>query len=103
MSKQRQMVIFKDDLVGFFDKIDDLGQHLVRKSAVVADDHYGDLGILPHVVVADFGDGDVELLANTGLKTLQGHPFRLQGIGFWKEQVKTEHADFHQDSPMATR
>src|ERR1051326_8176625 len=70
-------------------------QHRLGVAALPSHDAYRDLGRLPRIVAAGLGDGDVELVMQTVLQTLQHRPLVLEGVSAWKVQLEGAHTDDH--------
>jgi len=64
------------------DKVHHMRQGLVDMAAVVADAGYAQCSHLPHVLVIDLSDGDVELILHPGGDRPEHHSLALKGMVF---------------------
>jgi len=76
-------------------EINDLGQHFVGVSILIADAADTDGRQLPAVVVAHFRHGDIELVSDTTDYRFQHLPFAFKGHIFRQAEVYLAHAHIH--------
>src|SRR6202521_5814390 len=77
------------------DKVHDFAQRAVDERAVAADLADSQLGALPEIVIAGFGDRDVELLPYTSLDRAEHLTLALERMVLRDEQREPQNADDH--------
>lgn len=82
------------------DEIHHIGQSLVGAAAVVADAGDAQRSHLPHILVLDLGDGDIELTLHLRGDRPDNHPLALERVIFRDAQPDLQSADIHSEKPQ---
>jgi hypothetical protein len=72
-----------------------VGQGLVAMAAVVTDAGYAQGSHLPHILVIDLGDGDIELILHPRGDRPDNHSLALKGMVFRDAQPDPQRAYVH--------
>jgi hypothetical protein len=84
-----------DIQAGSLDVIYNPGDHFVSMAVIVAEAADPDGGDLPFIAIFNFGNGDMEFIADAGNNGLHHHPFTFEGFILWDTQVDFTDTDIH--------